>query len=136
MAINENNIAKWNESELRLAILQVLYTAWRSNPARGASGIIIVNSLGLKEFKDFDVAMRWLRDKNFAELGDRAFLITDEGREFLEAQLPGIGRTSRGDSPQGGGGPNDPSRVPKRPFPITGAGQIALPLPSKDDWIE
>jgi len=133
MAIYESKNIKWSETELRLAILQVLYMAWRHDPARGASGIIIVNSLGLKEFKEFDVAMRWLRDKNFAEIGERAFFISDEGREFLKEQLPGIDRYLRGDGPHGGGNPNDPSRVPKRPFPITGAGQIALPLPSKDD---
>jgi len=133
MAIDETKNIKWSETELRIAILQVLYMAWRRDPARGASGIIIVNSLGLKEFKEFDVAIRWLRDKNFAEIGDRAFFITDEGREFLKDQLPGIDRNPLGDGPHRDGDPNDPSRVPNRPFPITGAGQIALPLPPKED---
>jgi hypothetical protein len=66
-------------------------------------------------------ALTWLREMRFVDLDGANFVITDSGLDYL---IEGRG--------PGGLPPTDPSRVPRRPLPIAGLGQIALPEPNLD----
>jgi hypothetical protein len=78
----------WNEIELRIAVLQVLLAARRQNPKTGgASGKMLMDCLNIDNVTDIEFALWYLREKGFAEMGERAFTITAEGLDYLTDAL-------------------------------------------------
>jgi len=140
----------WSESELRVAILQALLVARKKNPRlRGAPGFVVMNYLDAK-IVQFEETMHWLVDESLIEVGESVFQITKKGVQYLADHLPPpdppvspSGPTGPASPPWSPGDPpghwpsnrdpDDPSRVPLRRKPFGGAGEIALPLPEKQD---
>jgi curved DNA-binding protein CbpA len=78
----------WNEIELRLAILQVLLAARRQRPATGgASGKMLMDCLNIDAVTEIEFALWYLREKGNIEMGERAFMITAQGVDYLTEQL-------------------------------------------------
>jgi len=70
--------------DLRLAILKVLNAALEE--AGGASGKELLDRLGLepKNVIEMVPSMMWLRDNGLMQVGLRMFVITKEGRSYLQ----------------------------------------------------
>lgn len=78
----------WNEVELRLAILQVLITARRQRPTSGgASGKMLMDCLNVDSVQEIEFAIWYLREKGLIEMGERMFMITAAGLDYLTDQL-------------------------------------------------
>lgn len=78
----------WNEIELRLAILQVLLAARKKKPASGgASGKMLMDCLQLDSIIEIEFALWYLREKRYIETGERVFMITGIGLDYLTDQL-------------------------------------------------
>jgi curved DNA-binding protein len=78
----------WNEIELRLAILQILLEARRSRPQTGgASGKMIMDCLNIDDVSLVEFAIWYLREKGYIESGERVYMITVEGLDYLTEQL-------------------------------------------------
>ncbi len=78
----------WNEIELRLAILQVLLAARKKKPASGgASGKMLMDCLQLDSIIEIEFALWYLREKHYIETGERVFMITGVGLDYLTDQL-------------------------------------------------
>jgi hypothetical protein len=66
----------WNESELRVAILQALLAARKKNPRLGGvPGFVVMNYLDAK-IVQFEETLHWLVDQHLIEVGESVFLIT------------------------------------------------------------
>jgi len=72
--------------DLRLAILKVLDAALEE--AGGASGKTLLDRLGLESenVMEMEPSLMWLRDKGLMQVGLRMFVITKEGRSYLQEQ--------------------------------------------------
>ncbi len=95
---------------------------------------MLMDCLQLNSIIEVEQALQYLREKNFIEIGERVFLITAEGVDFLLGQLPDPPANPPANPPGPSPGPpkkdpDDPSLIPRRPLPTAGAGQIALPIP-------
>jgi hypothetical protein len=78
----------WSEVELRLAILQVLLTQRRQNPkSGGASGKMLLDCLNIDVITDIEFALWYLRERGLLEMGERVFMITANGLDYLTEQL-------------------------------------------------
>lgn len=78
----------WNEVELRLAILQVLLSARKKRPqSGGASGRMLMDCLNMDSIVEIEFALWYLREKGFIESGERVFMITAQGLDYLIEQL-------------------------------------------------
>lgn len=78
----------WNEIELRIAILQVLLAARKKKPATGgASGKMLMDCLQLDNIIEIEFALWYLREKQYIETGERVFMITGKGLDYLTDQL-------------------------------------------------
>lgn len=78
----------WNEVELRLAILQVLLTARRQNPKTGgASGKMMMDCLNIENIGEIEFALWYMRENGFIEMGERVFMITAKGVDYLTEKL-------------------------------------------------
>ncbi len=78
----------WNEIELRIAILQVLLAARKKKPATGgASGKMLMDCLQLDAIVEIEFALWYLREKKYIETGERVFMITGVGLDYLTDQL-------------------------------------------------
>ena len=78
----------WNEIELRLAILQILLAARKKKPATGgASGKMLMDCLQIDSIIQIEFALWYLREKQFIETGERVFMITGKGLDYLTDQL-------------------------------------------------
>lgn len=78
----------WNEIELRLAVLQVLLAARKKKPASGgASGKMLMDCLQLDSIIEIEFALWYLREKRYIETGERVFMITGAGLDYLTDQL-------------------------------------------------
>lgn len=78
----------WNEIELRIAILQVLLAARKKKPASGgASGKMLMDCLQLDSIIEIEFALWYLREKRYIETGERVFMITGVGLDYLTDQL-------------------------------------------------
>ncbi len=78
----------WNEIELRLAILQILLDARKKKPKTGgASAKMIMDILDLKDVEEVEYALWYLREKGYLEMGDRLFMITAYGVDYIVDQL-------------------------------------------------
>jgi hypothetical protein len=119
----EHERTQWNDNELQLGVLQVLYYA-RGSKKQGTSGLVLMDSLNAQLIQ-LEQTLHSLRSSDLIEVGDRVFLITSRGIAYLADQLG-----------PGGLSPDEPSRVPPRPLPTTGAGAISLPLPDQSNESE
>jgi hypothetical protein len=78
----------WDEIELRIAVLQVLLEARRRKPASGGgSGKYLMDCLNIENVGVVEFALWYLREKGLIEMGDRHFVITAVGVDYLTDQL-------------------------------------------------
>lgn len=78
----------WNEIELRLAILQILLEARKQKPkSGGANPKIIMDVLGTDDMAGVEFAIWYLREKGFIEMGERLFMISADGVDYIVDQL-------------------------------------------------
>jgi hypothetical protein len=78
----------WNELELRLAILQVLLAAKKQRvQTGGASGKMLMDCLNIEGIHEIEFALWYLREKGLIEMGERMFVITVQGVDYLTDQL-------------------------------------------------
>ncbi len=78
----------WDEVELRIAILQVLLEARRKRPSSGGgSGKMLMDCLNIDNVGEIEFALWYLREKGLIEMGDRHFMITAAGLDYLTDQL-------------------------------------------------
>lgn len=78
----------WNEIELRLAILQILLEARKSRPKTGgANPKIIMDCLDTDDMEAVEFALWYLREKGYVEMGERLFMITAFGLDYIVDQL-------------------------------------------------
>jgi len=88
MPLTPKSGINWNETELRLAILQVLLTARRQNPKTGgASGKMMMDVLNIDNISEIEFAIWYLRESGFLEVGERVFMISVKGVDYLTQQL-------------------------------------------------
>lgn len=78
----------FNEIELRLAILQILLAARKRKPQTGgASAKIIMDILSIDNVIEVEFALWYLRERGYVEMGDRLFMISVMGVDYLIEQL-------------------------------------------------
>lgn len=78
----------WNEIELRIGILQVLLAARKKKPATGgASGKMLMDCLNVDSIAEIEFALWYLREKRLIEVGERVFMISAIGLDYLTDQL-------------------------------------------------
>jgi hypothetical protein len=78
----------WNEIELRLGVLQVLLAARKKRPnTGGASGRMLMDCLNIDNITEIEFALWYLREKGWIESGERVFMITADGLDYLTDQL-------------------------------------------------
>jgi hypothetical protein len=77
----------FNEIELRMAILQVLLAARKKRTNGGASGKMLMDILNLDNITEIEFALWYLREKKWIETGERVFMITVHGLDYLTEQL-------------------------------------------------
>jgi hypothetical protein len=83
----ERHGGDWNDNDLQIAILRVLSDAHKKRPLTGgASAKMIMDVLELRDLKQIELSIRNLLTKGYIEMGDRLFLITHAGIEFLNQQ--------------------------------------------------
>jgi hypothetical protein len=92
----------WHETELRLAILQVLLAARKKKPSSGgASGKMLMDCLQLDSIIEIEFALWYLRENHYIETGERVFMITGKGLDYLTdslnktAILDGVSKTEQ-----------------------------------------
>jgi hypothetical protein len=81
----------WNEIELRMAILQILLAARKQRPTNGGASMRMLldclhmdNNEGLTTI---EFALWYLREKGCLEQGERVFMLTAKGLDYLTDQL-------------------------------------------------
>jgi len=78
----------WNEIELRIGILQVLLAARKKRPATGgASGRMLMDCLNIDSIAEIEFGLWYLREKGYIEVGERVFMISAKGLDYLTDQL-------------------------------------------------
>lgn len=78
----------WNEIELRLAVLQILLDARKKRPKTGgASAKMIMDVLDLNDLNEMEFALWYLREKGLVEMGERNFMISAVGVDYIVDQL-------------------------------------------------
>lgn len=78
----------WEEIELRLAILQILLEQRKKKPkSGGASAKMIMDVLQLNDVEVVEYALWYLREKGYLEPGERVFMITALGVDYIVDQL-------------------------------------------------
>ncbi len=78
----------WNEIELRLAILQILLQARKRKPQTGGSSAkMLMDILNINDMAEMEFALWYLREKGLIEMGERLFMITVKGVDYLIDQL-------------------------------------------------
>ena len=94
-----------------------------------------MEKLGTSSITEVEFPLFYLREKRCIEVGEKRFLITAEGIDYLHHYFDDDIPPHDKDSPHGGGpwpprrDPDDPARVPLRQKPSGGAGEVSLPLP-------
>lgn len=85
---NVKTMLTWDEIELRVAVLQVLLEARRTRPATGgADGKMLMDCLRIDNVSTVEFALWYLREKGFIETGERNFMITADGIDYLVQEL-------------------------------------------------
>ncbi len=83
----KTNLA-WDEIELRLAILQILLAARRKRvQTGGGSGKVLMDVLHIDDVTEVEFALWYLREKGLVESGERNYMITVQGLDYLTEQL-------------------------------------------------
>lgn len=78
----------YNEIELRLAILQILLAARKRKPQTGgATAKIVMDILAMDNVQEVEFAIWYLREKGYIEMGDRLFMISVTGVDYIVEQL-------------------------------------------------
>ncbi len=78
----------WNEIELRLAILQILLVAKKKRPQTGgATAKMMMDILSIDNVVEIEFALWYLRETNLIEMGDRMFMISWRGVDYIVDQL-------------------------------------------------
>ncbi|MDZ4833175.1 MAG: J domain-containing protein [Candidatus Melainabacteria bacterium] len=78
----------WQEIELRLAILQILLDMRKKKPkSGGASAKLIMDVLTIEHVEEVEYALWYLREKGLIEPGERAFMITAVGVDYIVDQM-------------------------------------------------
>ncbi len=78
----------WQEIELRLAILQILLDARKKKPkSGGASAKLIMDVLSIDNVEEVEYALWYLREKGLIEPGERLFMITAVGVDYIVDQM-------------------------------------------------
>jgi hypothetical protein len=78
----------WQETELRLACLQVMLAARKKRPSNGgASGKMLMDCLNIDSVAEIEFALWYLREKGWIESGERVFMITASGLDYLMSEL-------------------------------------------------
>lgn len=84
----ERTSLTWSEVELRVAVLQILLAQRRKKPASGGcSGKMLMDVLQIDDVTEVEFALWYLREKSMIETGERVFMITAVGLDYLTAQL-------------------------------------------------
>jgi hypothetical protein len=83
-----------NDQELRLAILQVLYTLRQRNPLKRAADSMICDCLGIKGLFDIGPTLSSLSECGYIKADKPKYLITDQGVQYLLEQVPVLKRLS------------------------------------------
>jgi curved DNA-binding protein len=119
----------FDEVELRLAILQILLSQRKKKPlSGGATAKMIMDILDINDIPLVEFAFWYLREKGLVEMGERVFMISVKGVDYIVDYLSKIQLTdgdnkteakinqmtkNRPPDGSGGGGSNLP--VPARP---------------------
>jgi hypothetical protein len=77
----------WNEIELRCAILQIMLAARKKKPRDGGVSIKMIIDILNVEVVESEFALWYLREKKYIETGERVFMITGLGLDYLVDQL-------------------------------------------------
>lgn len=78
----------WNEIEFRLAILQILLGQRKKKvQTGGASAKMMMDILGTNDMAEMEFALWYLREKGLIEMGERLFMISVKGVDYLVEQL-------------------------------------------------
>jgi curved DNA-binding protein CbpA len=77
----------WNEIELRVAILQIMLVARKKKPRDGGVSMSMIMEILGVTVVETEFAMWYLREKGFIETGERVFMITGLGLDYLVDQL-------------------------------------------------
>jgi hypothetical protein len=80
---------KLNEEGIRIGILRILEHQRKhsDNQPGGASGLLLMELLGIQDVLEIESALKWLKDNRHIEIGERKFLITARGTEYLAHYL-------------------------------------------------
>ncbi len=74
----------WNEIELRLAILNLLLEQRRKKPKSGGSSAkMMMDCLDIHDMAEIEYAIWYLREKGLIETGERAFMISVTGVDYI-----------------------------------------------------
>lgn len=74
----------WSEIELRLAILNLLLEQRRKKPKSGGSSAkMMMDCLDIHDMAEIEYAIWYLREKGLIEAGERAFMITVTGVDYI-----------------------------------------------------
>jgi hypothetical protein len=88
----------YNEVELRLAILQIMLTARKKKPRDGGCSMgMIMEILGVT-LTESEFALWYLRERHFIETGERVFMITGAGLDYLVDNLGKVQALDGGNS--------------------------------------
>ena len=77
----------WNEIELRIAILQIMLAARKKKPRDGGVSIKMIIDILSVDVVESEFALWYLREKKYIETGERVFMITGTGLDYLVEQL-------------------------------------------------
>ena len=77
----------WNEIELRCAILQIMLAARKKKPRDGGVSIKMIIDILNVDVVESEFALWYLRERKFIETGERVFMITGAGLDYLVEQL-------------------------------------------------
>ncbi|MBN9393887.1 MAG: J domain-containing protein [Candidatus Melainabacteria bacterium] len=78
----------FNEIELRLAILNILLSQRKKKPQTGgASAKMMMDILDMNDMAEMEFAIWYLRESGFIEMGDRLFMISVKGVDYIVDQM-------------------------------------------------
>jgi hypothetical protein len=114
----------YDETELRLAILQILLSQRKKKPlSGGATAKMVMDILDINDIPVIEFSFWYLREKGLVEMGERVFMISVRGVDYIVDYLAKVTLTD-GDSKTeaklnqmigGGGNSGNTLPVPARP---------------------
>ncbi|MBS2008216.1 MAG: J domain-containing protein [Cyanobacteria bacterium SZAS TMP-1] len=115
----------FDEVELRLAILQILLSQRKKKPnTGGATAKMVMDILDINDVPVIEFAFWYLREKGYVEMGERVFMISVKGVDYIVDHLSKIQLTDGDNKTEqkinqmtrgGGGGDGSNLPVPARP---------------------